>query len=160
MESEGLFLQIVELTFTVDSRGNIKIPAAVLKEMGLAPNDHVRAAYLTQDGTTNTFCEFMLAPDSADESGPMGDTAIHIPVQLMEQANIPADADLQIACFNGGLLICQDAGLQPQELRGVLEGLRTAENLSSMLPEEAQQAISQLEQTVNTIREGAGENEQ
>lgn len=153
-------MQIVEMSFTVDSRGNIKIPASVLKEMGLAPSDHVRVAYLTQDGTTNTFCEFMLVPNSVDESDLMGNDAIHIPAQLMEQANIPLDADLQITCLDGGLLICQDTGLQPQELCGVLEGLRVAESLTSMLPEEAQQVLPQLEQALNTIWEGVGENEQ
>lgn len=153
-------MQIAEMTFTVDSRGNIKIPAVVLKKMGLAPNDHVRVAYLTQDGTANTYHEFMLAPNSVDESGLMDADAIRIPAQLMEQANIPADADLQITCFNGGLLICQDTGLHPQELSGVLEGLQVAESLTSMLPEEAQQALLQLEQTINTIREGVGENGQ
>ena len=147
------------MTFTVDGHGNIKIPAAVLSEMGLAPGDHVRAAYLTPDGIANPFCEFMLLPEFADGSGLMGDDAIRIPGQLMAQANIPADADLQIACLNGGLLICQDTGLQPQELCGVLEGLQAAEDLSAMFPQEAQQALLQLEQTISTIREGAGEDE-
>ena len=123
--------------------------------MGLAPNDHVRVAYLTLDGIANPFCEFMLLPDFADESGLAGDDAIRIPARLMAQANIPADADLQIACLNGGLLICQDTGLQPQELCGILEGLQAAEDLTSMLPQEAQQALLQLEQMINTIREGA-----
>ena len=147
------------MTFTVDSRGNVKIPAAVLSEMGLAPGDHVRAAYLTPDGTTNPFCEFMLLPELVDGPELMGDDAVHIPAQLMAQANIPADADLQIACLNGALLICRDTGLQPQELCGILEGLQAAEDLSAMLPQESQQALLQLEQTISTIWEGAGEDE-
>ena len=153
-------MKIAEMTFTVDGRGNLKIPAAVLREIGLAPGDHVRVAYLTPDGITNPFREFMVLPDSSDETGWMDSDAIRIPVQLMAQANIPADADLQIACLDGGLLICQDTGFQPQELRGVLEGLQAAESLTSMLPQEAQEALLQLEQTINTIREGAGEDEQ
>ena len=153
-------MKIAEMTFTVDGRRNIKIPAAVLSEMGLAPGDHVRAAYLTPDGVTNSFCEFMLLPDSADESGLMDNGEIRIPAQLMAQANIPVDADLQITCLNGVLLICQDTGLQPQELCGILEGLRVAEDLASMLPQEAQQALLQLKQAINTIREGAEEDEQ
>ena len=153
-------MKIAEMTFTVDGRRNIKIPAAVLSEMGLAPGDHVRAAYLTPDGVTNPFCEFMLLPELADEPELMSNDAIRIPAQLMEQANIPADADLQITCLNGVLLICQDTGLQPQELCGVLEGLQAAESLASMLPQEAQQALLQLEQTINTIQEGAEEDEQ
>ena len=60
----------------------------------------------------------MLLPELAGEQELMGNDAIRIPAQLMAQANIPADADLQIACLNGGLLVCQDTGLQPQELCG------------------------------------------
>ena len=150
-------MKIAEMTFTVDSRGNINIPAAILSEMGLAPGNHVRAAYLTPDGITNPFCEFMLLPELVDGPELMGDDAVRIPAQLMAQANIPADADMQIACLNGALLICQDTGLQPQELCGVLEGLRAVEDLASMLPQEAQRALLQLEQTINTIREGAEE---
>ena len=152
-------MKIAEITFTVDSRGNIKIPAAILSEMGLAPGNHVRAAYLTPDGTTNPFCEFMLLPELVDGPDLVGDDAVRIPAQLMAQANIPADADLQIACLNGALLICRDTGLQPQELCGILEGLQAAEDLSAMLPQEAQQALLQLEQTIGTIREGVGEDE-
>ena len=152
-------MKIAEMTFTVDSRGNISIPAAILSEMGLAPGDHVRAAYLTPDGITNPFCEFMLLPELVDGPELMGDDAVRIPAQLMAQANIPADADLQIVCLNGALLICRDTGLQPQELCGILEGLQAAEDLSAMLPQEAQQALLQLEQTISTIREGAGEDE-
>ena len=148
------------MTFTVGGRGNIKIPAAVLREMGFAPGDHVRVEYLTPDGVTNPFCEFMLLPELADEQELIGNDAICIPAQLMAQANIPADADLQITCLNGALLICQDTGLQPQELCGILEGLQAAEELTSMLPQEAQQALFQLEQAINTIREGAEEDEQ
>ena len=153
-------MKIAEMTFTVDSRGNVKIPTAVLSEMGLAPGDHVRAAYLTPDGITNPFCEFMLLPELVDEPELMDDDAVRIPAQLMAQANIPADADLQIACLNGALLICRDTGLQPQELCGILEGLQAAEDLSAMLPQEAQQALLQLEQTISTIREGAEEDGQ
>ena len=117
-------MKIAEMTFTVDSRGNIRIPATVLSEMGLAPGDHVRVAYLTSDGVTNPFCEFMLLPELADEQELMGNDAIRISAQLMAQANIPADADLQIACLNGALLICRDTGLQPQGHTGRAPGSR------------------------------------
>ena len=152
-------MKIAEMTFTVDSHGNVKIPAAVLSKMGLAPGDHVRVAYLTPDGVANPFCEFMVSSVFTDESGLADNDEIRIPAQLMAPANIPADADLQVACLNGALLICRDTGLQPQELCGILEGLQAAEDLSAMLPQEAQQALLQLEQTISTIREGAGEDE-
>lgn len=82
-------MQILETTFTVDKRGGMKIPASVLTKMGLAAGDHVRVAYLTDDGAANTFCELMLLPNAVDEIDPDKSGAIQIPVELMRQANIP-----------------------------------------------------------------------
>lgn len=148
-------MYISELTFTVDRRGSIKIPAFVLEKMGLFSGDHIRVAYLTQDGSVNTFREFLLLPDTTEEAETAEDDAIRIPAQLMEQANIPSDADLQIACLDGALVIFRDAGLNSKDLQTVLEGLQMAEDLTSTLPGDAQQTLAQLEQAVRTIQEGA-----
>ena len=152
-------MYISELTFTVDKRGSIKIPASVLEKMGLFSGDHIRVAYLTQDGAVNTFREFLLLPDTAEETETVEDDAIRIPTRLMEQANIPSDADLQIACLDGALVIFRDAGLNSKDLQTVLEGLQIAEDLTSILPGDAQQTLSQLEQVIRTIQEGAETNE-
>jgi len=126
--------------------------------MGLFSGDHIRVAYLTQDGAVNTFREFLLLPDIIGETETEED-AIRIPAQLMEQANIPLDADLQIACLDGALVICRDTGFHSEELRSVLEGLQAAEHLTSMLPEDAQQALLELERSIHAIQEGAETNE-
>ena len=152
-------MYISELAFTVDKHGGIKIPAFVLKKMGLLPGDHLRVAYLTQDGSANVFREFMLLPDTIEKNEAAEDAAIRIPAQLMEQTNIPPNADLQIACLDGALVICRDSGFQPEELRSVLEGLETVENLTSILPEDAQQALLELERLIHTVQEGAEANE-
>ena len=110
--------------------------------------------YLTQDGSVNTFREFLLLPDTVDEIGAMEDHAIQIPARLMEQANIPSDSDLQIACLDGALVIFRDDGLHTGELQAVLDGLRTAEDLTSMLSGDAEQTLSQLEKAIHTIQEG------
>lgn len=151
-------MYISELTFTVDRRGSIKIPTSVLEKMGLFSGDHIRVAYLTQDGAVNTFREFLLLPDTIGETETEED-AIRIPARLMEQANIPSDADLQIACLDGALVICRDTGLQSEELWSVLEGLQTAEHMTSKLPEDAQQALQELERSLHAIQEGAETNE-
>ena len=75
-------MQILEMTFTVDKRGGMKIPPPVLAKMGLAAGSHVRVAYLTHDGTTNTFCELMLLPNEADGASPDEDGSIRIPLEL------------------------------------------------------------------------------
>lgn len=151
-------MQVSELTFTVDKRGSMKIPASIMEKMGLAPGNHVRVAYLTQDGTANTFREFMLMPTAMGEDDSDEDSAIWIPTQLMQEANISPDADLQIACLNGALVICQDTNLQPEEFRSVLESLEAAESLAAVMPGDTQQILLQLEQAINTIQKEAEEN--
>ena len=148
-------MQVLELIFTVDHRGRLKIPAPVLTKMGLAAGDHVRVAYLTHNGAANTFCELMLLPNAVDGVGLNGDNAIQIPMELMRQANIPQDADLQIACLDGCIVISRDTGLQPEELSSILDSLQLAESYASVLPEEARQVLSQLEQTIQNTRKGS-----
>ena len=152
-------MQILEMTFTVDKRGGIRIPASVLAKMGLAAGDHVRIAYLTHDGASNTFCELMLLPNAVDEIDLVKSGAIQIPVELMCQANIPQDADLQIACLNGCIVISPDTGIQPEELDYILKNLQMAESLASMLPGEVRQALLQLEQTVQSFQKGSERDE-
>ena len=148
-------MQILEMTFTVDHRGGMKIPAPVLTKMGLEAGDHVRVAYLTHDGASNTFCELMLLPDAVDETVSDRTNVIQIPEELMRQAGILQDADLQITCLDGCIVISRDTGLQPEELYPMLKNLQVAEALASMLPEEAPQALAKLEQTIGSIQKGA-----
>lgn len=152
-------MQILELIFTVDHRGRLKIPAPVLTKMGLAAGDHVRVAYLTHNGAANTFCELMLLPNAVDGVGLNGDNAIQIPMELMRQANIPQDADLQIACLDGCIVISRDTGLQPEELSSILDSLQLAESFASVLPGEARQVLSRLEQAVQNMKEGLEQDE-
>lgn len=152
-------MQILEMTFTVDQRGGLKIPPSVLTRMGLAAGDHVRVAYLTHNGAANTFCELMLLPNAVDGVGLNGDNAIQIPMELMRQANIPQDADLQIACLDGCIVISGDTGLQPEELSSILDSLQLAESFASVLPGEARQVLSRLEQAVQNMKEGLEQDE-
>ena len=130
-----------------------------MTRMGLAAGDHVRVAYLTHDGAANTFCELMLLPNAVDGVGLNGDNAIQIPMELMRQANIPQDADLQIACLDGCIVISGDTGLQPEELSSILDSLQLAESFASVLPGEARQVLSRLEQAVQNMKEGLEQDE-
>lgn len=125
----------------------------------MAAGDHVRVAYLTHDGAANTFCELMLLPNAVDGVGLNGDNAIQIPMELMRQANIPQDADLQIACLDGCIVISGDTGLQPEELSSILDSLQLAESFASVLPGEARQVLSRLEQAVQNMKEGLEQDE-
>ena len=97
-------MRILECTFTVGSGGVLKIPASVMQKMGLLPGDHVRIAYLTRDGQQNLFQEFFLSANPLDELAE--DNQIKVPTHILEDANIPADADLQILCLNIPIYKC------------------------------------------------------
>ena len=73
----------------------------------------------------------------------------------MSDANLPADADLQILCLNGCIVICQDSVLSSDELAAVLEQLRTADELVAALPDSPEQIRDQLEEFINRFQEGA-----
>ena len=75
------------------------------------------------------------------------------------QANIPENADLQILCLNGCLLICQDSALSLNELSSVFESLQTAEDIASSLPIDPFQAMEQLQEFTDRFEEGAPEDE-
>lgn len=152
-------LQISELEFSISKNGSLLIPSSVLKGMGLEVGATVQVAYLTHDGITNTFQEFMLSSNAADEPDGEGDDSIRIPMRLMVQANISEDADLQIVCFDGCIAILRDASLQPGELRSVLEAMQKAEGLVSALPSEMHQVLPALEHTIYNIQRGAESDE-
>lgn len=151
-------MQILETTFTVSDSGNLKIPAAVLRKMGLNPGDHIRVAYLTQDGCRNIFREFFLSADPLDTLSE--DDKIQVPSRLLDQANIPDSADLQILCLDRCLLICQDSSLNTRELSSVFESLQLAENVAESLPIDLSLVRDQLRELNEYFEKGALENEE
>lgn len=151
-------MQILETTFTVSDNGSLKIPATVLKEMGLLAGDHIHVAYVVKDGRQNVFQEFLLSADPLDTL--TEDNKFQVPSDLLAQANIPENADLQILCLNGYLLICQDSALSLNELSSVFESLRTAEDIVSSLPIDSFQAMEQLQEFTDRFEEGAPEDEE
>ncbi|MDO4315385.1 MAG: AbrB/MazE/SpoVT family DNA-binding domain-containing protein [Oscillospiraceae bacterium] len=150
-------MQITETTFTVSRSGNLKIPASVLREMGLFPGDHIRIAYLTHDGQANSFQEFLLSADPLED---LTDAyQLHVPNHLLNRANIPVAADLQIICLNGLIVICPDTVLSPDELSAILKNLQTAEDLIRGLPIGTAQAQAQLEKVINELQKGEVSND-
>ncbi len=143
--------------FNVGSSGTLEIPASILKEMGLHPGDHVHIAYLTQDGQQNTFREFLMSANHLDELS--DEQQLRVPDHILEDANIPANADLQILCLDGCIIICQDPVLSPDELAVVLEQLQAAGELAFTLPESPEQMREQLEELLNRFQEGADSSE-
>lgn len=142
-------MQIAETVYTVSESGSLTIPDTVLREMGLGPGNTVRVAYLTQDGQQNTFQDFLLSSSPLDELSE--EQQLRVPTHMLEDSNIPVDADLQILCLNGCIVICQDSALSSVELAAVLSRLQAAGELTSSLPADPEQ----LNELINHFQEGA-----
>lgn len=151
-------MQISEATFTVSDSGSLKIPAAVIKEMGLFPGDHIRVAYLSQNGRGNIFREFLLSADPLEVLTEVD--KIQVPSHLLNQANIPDNADLQILCLNGCLLLCQDSALNTNELSSVFESLQIAGDIAASLPMDLSLVRDQLQELNDCFEKGVLEDEE
>lgn len=143
-------MKVCEMTFTVGKGGSLKIPAALLSKMGLFAGDHVRVAYLTDDGMYNTFKEFLLYSETVTGCG--DEQRISIPNILLQQANIPPDADIQITCLDGVLIIGAETKLNLSELTAVLEGLTTSADITEDLPTDTASLLMQLKGTIDDLR--------
>jgi len=123
-------MKIIELTCTVDKQGGLKIPAHILREMGITSGDSVRLAYLSSGAacdSRNTYREFMVTPSgitaALDECEPDAGE-FQIPAELLEAAHIPPDSDITITCAEGAIIISEaDIFALPDELSALLDDL-------------------------------------
>ena len=115
-------MTLSELTCQIDPAGNLLIPADVIRDIGLVPGDLIHIAYISRDGVSNDYQEFLLSA-SGIENMEEEETTFHIPTRLLEQANIPADSDLQIAFSDGLIIISGSSTLDLEEWGEVLERL-------------------------------------
>lgn len=111
-------MMLSETTYTVSQYGTLKISRKAISEMGLQPGDTVRVAYLTNDGQANIFREFMLTKDGVDSEEEEG--RIAIPATLLKQAGIPENADVQVICVDGAIVLCADPSLNTEDLERLL----------------------------------------
>ena len=146
-------MQIIEDEYIIGRSGDLTIPHTVLQDMGLYPGARVHVAYLTQDGKKNEFREFLLSANAMDELSE--EQQFRVPSQILEESNIPADADLQILCLDGCIVICRDSALSSSELAAVLERLKEAGELTSSVSGDTEQLQEQLEDFINHFQKGA-----
>lgn len=111
------------------------IPADDLTEMGLTAGQDVFVAYITDDGLANRYHEFTVSSVSLSEL----DTTqqIAIPQQLLEQAGIDSNAEVQIACMDGAIIITGDTPLTEDELSEVVGRLRAVNDLAEHFANES-----------------------
>ena len=90
--------------------------------MDLDIGDDVFVSFISNDQEANVYRELLIASASLQEldSAPK---SIAIPDELMENAGIMPDADIQIICGQGVILITAQASMSTSELREVLQSL-------------------------------------
>ena len=124
----GVLIKISESSYTVGDDGRLVIPADDLTEMGLTAGQDVFVAYITDDDLANRYHEFTVSSVSLSEL----DTTqqIAIPQQLLGQAGIDSNAEVQIACIDGAIIITGDTPLTEDELSEVVGRLRAVNDLA------------------------------
>ena len=130
----GVLIKISESSYTIGDDGRLVIPADDLTEMGLTAGQDVFVAYITDDDLANRYHEFTVSSVSLSEL----DTTqqIAIPQQLLGQAGIDSNAEVQIACIDGAIIITGDTPLTEDELSEVIGRLRAVNDLTEHFPSE------------------------
>ena len=122
-------LQLVEMEGKMTENGCIEIPAVVLEQAGICTGDTVKLVYMAEDGELkNTAKEFLLAragQDVAEELAKEENIAFQIPEELLRDAGIPMDADLDIVCQGTEvpeelLAICRELGITEDKVNIIL----------------------------------------
>lgn len=105
-----------------------------MTEMGLTAGQDVFVAYITDDDLANRYHEFTVSSVSLSEL----DTTqqIAIPQQLLGQAGIDSNAEVQIACIDGAIIIT-GIHLTEDELSEVVGRLRAVNDLAEHFANES-----------------------
>lgn len=148
-------MTISELESAIGPDGALVIPAAEIEQMGLRPNDSVYVAYIADDTLRNQFREFLVLPTPMEETGEPAQ--ISIPEELLRNANIPKDADVQIVCVDGAVILCRESALYSDDFAQVLQSLDIAVDLAGRLPQDAQAVIESLHQYIDSLKEKGAE---
>lgn len=107
------------------------IPTGDLSEMGLTAGQNVFVAYITDGELINQCQEFVVSAAPLSELGVS--QQITIPQILLEQANIDPEAEVQVTCMEGAIIITGDTALSEIELKEVVDRLQAANDLSEYM---------------------------
>ena len=107
------------------------IPASDLSEMGLIAGQTVFVAYITDGGLINRYQEFVVSGTTPSALGVS--PQIIIPQLLLERANIGPEAEVQVTCMEGAIIITGDTALSEIELKEVVDRLQAANDLSEYM---------------------------
>lgn len=125
-------LQIVEVEGRMNEKGCVEIPMLVMEQTGILTGEAVKLLYIAEgkDSLKNPAKEFLLVREDQDIAGEITDeekVELKIPPELLADAGIPMDADLDIVCMDQKIVILPSEEsveqVIPKELMDICEEL-------------------------------------
>lgn len=125
-------LQIVETGGRMNEKGCIEIPMAVMEQAGIHTGEAVKLLYMAEgeESLKNPAKEFLLVREDRNISEELMDeekVELRIPPELLADAGIPMDADLDIVCMDQKIVIMPSEEsveqVIPKELMEICEEL-------------------------------------
>lgn len=115
--------QLMDLRLRLDEKGCIAIPADTLMKMNIHTGEDVNLIYVadSEEGDGNPSKEFILTRAGKEEQ----EVSIQLPKELLKDADIPLDADIEIICMDRKIMILPSEMVEagtgiPPELMGIL----------------------------------------
>ena len=143
-------VQLVEMTGILNEKGCIEIPIVLLAQTGIRTGDEVNLVYIAagEGDYRNESREFILKKAGEDpmEELKSEEAELKLPPQLLADAHIPVDADLDIVCRDRKIVImpageeesedipkelldiCADLGIPREKVNIVLRMTEEEEN--------------------------------
>lgn len=129
-------LQLVEMEGRVTENGCIEIPMTVLDQAGICTGDAIKLIYMAEEEEVKSAAkEFLLVKNDQDvveELAREQRVSLQIPEELLQDAGIPMDADLDIVCQNGLIVIFSSELLKetviPEEVMEICNELGISED--------------------------------
>mgnify|MGYP000528160366 len=129
-------LQLVEMEGRVTENGCIEIPMTVLDQAGICTGDAIKLIYMAEEEEVKSAAkEFLLVKNDQDvveELAREQRVSLQIPEELLQDAGIPMDADLDIVCQNGRIVIFSSELLKetviPEEIMEICNELGISED--------------------------------
>ena len=113
-------LQLVEMEGRVTENGCIEIPMTVLDQAGICTGDAIKLIYMAEEEEVKSAAkEFLLVKNDQDvveELAREQRVSLQIPEELLQDAGISMDADLDIVCQNGRIVIFSSELLKEMEI--------------------------------------------
>lgn len=113
-------VQLVEITGVLNEKGCIEIPILLLAQTGIHTGEEVNLIYLAagEKDYQNESREFLLkrTGENPMEELLSGDVELKLPPQLLADAGIPIDADLDIVCLDRKIVILPTEDVESEEV--------------------------------------------